>query len=180
VKTGKTGLALIKRFEGLMTRAYIDPVGIWTIGYGHTAKAGPPSPVKGMKITAGEAEEILRRDLIKYERAVLEAVQVPLTQNQFDALVSFTFNVGPTNLRNSTLLRLLNARHYDAVPAQLRRWDKGTVGGKKVVLKGLTRRRAAEAALWSTADGARTPPDVVPTTPAKGWAVNLWRKITGA
>jgi lysozyme len=161
MKTGPKGLALIKEFEGCELKAYRDAVGIWTVGFGHTAAAGAPAPKAGMTIMAAEAEEILKRDLAKYEKAVCGAVKVPLTQEQFDALVSFTFNVGPANLRISTLLKKLNARDYAAVPEQLKRWNKA---GKKV-LKGLTRRREAEGFLWSTGAAPavpQTPPDIEP------------------
>jgi lysozyme len=155
LKTGPKGLALVREFEGCELKAYRDAVGIWTIGYGHTAAAGPPVPKAGMTISATEAEEILKRDLGKYEKTVLDAVRVPLSQEQFDALVSFTFNVGPGNFRSSTLLKRLNSGNYVDVPNQLKRWNKA--GGR--VLRGLTRRREAEAFLWSTgAVPAATPP----------------------
>lgn len=89
------GLDKIKGFEGLQLSAYQDVVGVWTIGYGHTKAAGDPIPARGMKITADRAEAILRADLGQYEQAVEQAVKVPLSDNQFAALVSFCFNVGP-------------------------------------------------------------------------------------
>ena len=144
----EAGLALIKQWEGRRLAAYRDPVGIWTIGYGHTDAAGPPAVKRGLKITEGQAESILRSDLAQYEAAVEAAVTVPLTDNQFAALVSFCFNVGPGNLRGSTLLGKLNAGAYAAVPAELAKWNKA--GGK--VLPGLANRRAAEAGLWVKGD----------------------------
>lgn len=129
-------LSLIKEFEGLRLEAYLCPAKKWTIGYGHTKTAKP-----GMKITERGAEELLRQDLAWCEEAVRTGVKVPLTQNQFDALVSFVFNVGAGAFKRSTLLRLLNQGDYDGAASQFQRWNKA--GGQ--VLKGLTRRRKAEA-----------------------------------
>lgn len=147
MKTNDDGLALIKEFEGLRLEAYPDPAHGWdvpTIGYGHTDAAGEPKVKRGMKITAAEADAILRRDLRQYEDAVSQAVKVPLNENQFAALVSFTFNLGPGNLRKSTLLQKLNARDYAGAAKEFPKWNKA--GGK--VLAGLTRRRKAEQALF--------------------------------
>ncbi|MBY0421805.1 MAG: lysozyme, partial [Parvularculaceae bacterium] len=105
MKTSDTGIALIKRFEGLELKAYQDVAGIWTIGYGHTG-----DDVKaGMKISEREAEELLRKDVKRFEDGVLRLVTVSLNQNEFDALVSFTFNVGAEAFRKSTARRRLNA-----------------------------------------------------------------------
>jgi len=148
MKTSPDGLKLIKDFEGKRLQAYLCPAGVWTIGYGHTDAAGPPKVVPGMVITAREADEILSRDIRKYERAVNEAVTVYLSQNQFDALVSFCYNVGTGAFRKSTLVRKLNRGDYGSVPGELMKWNKA--GGKE--LAGLTRRRRAEAALWRKID----------------------------
>jgi lysozyme len=113
------------------------------VGYGHTSAAGHPKVVKGMKLTTRECEEILIRDLGKYEADVSRFVKVPLTQNQFDCLVSFHYNTGA--LGKSTLLRKVNAGRFHDVPAELRKWTRG--GGQ--VLKGLVNRREAEIALWN-------------------------------
>jgi lysozyme len=144
-KINQEGLDKIKGFEGLRTKAYRDVANVITVGYGHTAAAGAPIPMMGMTITPADAEQILRNDLGQYERAVEEAVKVPLSDNQFAALVSFCFNVGPAAFRGSTLLKKLNAGNYDAVPGELAKWNK--VSGKAV--KGLVNRRAAEAGLWA-------------------------------
>lgn len=141
----EAGLALIKQWEGKRLAAYRDPAGVWTIGYGHTDAAGPPAVTPGLTIAEDEAERILRADLGQYEAAVEQAVTVPLSDNQFAALVSFCFNVGPGNLRSSTLLKKLNAGDRAAVPGELAKWNKA--GGK--VLAGLANRRAAEAGLWA-------------------------------
>lgn len=142
MKTGPKGIALIKEFESVQLHAYKCPAGIWTIGAGHTG----PDVSPGMVITEGQADEILAGDLHKFEKAVNSAVKVPLTQNQFDALVAFTFNVGEGNLKSSTLLKLLNEGKYQEVPAQMLRWNKA--GGKE--LAGLTRRRKAEGDLFQS------------------------------
>lgn len=98
----------IKEHEGLRLVAYLDSVGVWTIGYGDTG----PDVVKGLTITKGQAEERLRKRLVEFEGYVNRAVKVKLTQNQFDALVSLVYNIGPTNFNSSTLLRKLNAGDY--------------------------------------------------------------------
>jgi len=147
-KINKNGLALIKRWEGLRLSAYQDSAGVWTIGYGHTAAVGKPYVYEGMKISGQKAEAILMRDLEQYETAINDVVKVPLTDNQFAALVSFAYNVGVGALRKSTLLKKLNKGDYDSVPAELMKWVNA--GGKK--LKGLENRRAAEAGLWVTGE----------------------------
>ena len=148
MKISKQGLELIKEFEGVRLESYKCPAGIWTIGIGHTSAAGAPDVKPGMKITLQEAYDILNRDLDQYEDAVSKFVKVPLTQNQFDALVSFVYNVGVGAFQKSTLLKKLNAGQYDAVPNELMKWTKA--GGKD--LPGLVRRRRAECALWRGVD----------------------------
>jgi len=146
-KCNEAGLAIIRHFEGLKTRAYRCPAGIWTIGYGHTVGVR-----RSDVCTKEQAERWLREDVLYAEEAVSRMVKVPLTDNQFSALVSFAYNVGidddsdaiPEGLGDSSLLKKLNRGDYGSVPASLRRWNKA--GGR--VLLGLVRRRAAEAALW--------------------------------
>ena len=140
----KAGLALVKRFEGFRGKAYKCPAGVWTIGYGHTSKAGPPAVRPGMKITKTEAEDLLGHDLVKYELAVKGAVKVPINENQYAALVSFCYNIGPGGFRSSSALRYLNKGQHDKVPARMALWNKG--GGR--VLQGLVRRRRAEGDLF--------------------------------
>lgn len=142
MKTSERGIDLIKEFEGLYLNAYLCPAKVWTIGYGHTRTAMP-----GQSISEARARELLREDLAEFERAVGNQVVAPLNQNQFDALVSFAFNLGAGNLARSTLLRRVNMRDYAGAAGEFARWNKA--GGK--VLNGLTRRRAAEAALFSAA-----------------------------
>jgi len=145
------GLNLIKKFEGLhkvdndgMIVPYRCPANVLTIGFGHTKGVK-----KNMRITKQEAEDLLREDMKIYEAEVKRLVDVPLTQFQFDALVSFVYNLGAANFNSSTLLKKLNAGDYAAVPAQFMRWNKARVNGKLQPLTGLTRRRSAEAALFT-------------------------------
>lgn len=152
MQVSEKGLNLIKAHEGLRLNAYLCPANVWTIGYGHTSAAGEPTVVRGMKITRDEAERILRKDLFRFETAVTRAVKVPLSQNQFDALVSFAFNVGAGAFAKSTLVRRLNEGRYDEVPRQLMRWTRG--GGRE--LPGLVNRRRDEAALWRSVDVGKT------------------------
>src|SRR5687767_5253585 len=121
MRTGPAGLALLKEFEGLRTYAYRDPVGVLTIGYGSTGA----HVKKGMIITTNEAEALLKKDLERFEKRVNDLVKVPLTQHQFDALVSWDFNTGA--LDKSTLLKRLNDGDYALIPDELRRWNKGRV-----------------------------------------------------
>ena len=167
MKTSDRGVALIKAHEGLRLQAYQDPVGVWTIGYGHTTAAGPPKVERGMKITDAGADAILRQDLAKFEGYVSSAVKVPLNQNEFDALVSFTFNLGPGNLRSSTLLKKLNAGDRAGAADEFLKWTKA--GGK--TLPGLVKRREAERALFRAPDAsvprpAPKPVPVIDTIPA--------------
>lgn len=140
---GQRGLDLIKSFEGCKLTAYVCPAGVLTIGYGSTG----PHVKRGMTITQAEAERLLRDDLTRFEAAVEKATAGHATANQFDALVSFAFNVGIEALRTSTLLRKHNEGDYAGAKAQFGRWNKG--GGR--VLAGLTRRRSAEATLYGAA-----------------------------
>lgn len=139
-KIGSKGLEMIKHFEGLELKAYQCAAGVWTIGYGHTKGIQP-----GMVITEETANDMLVEELEEYENYINSMVECPLSQNQFDALVSWVYNLGPANLKASTLLKVLNAGDYAGVPAQIKRWNKA--GGK--VLEGLTRRRQAEADLFA-------------------------------
>lgn len=147
----ENGLNLVKKFEGLHkitddgdVRAYRCPAGKWTIGYGHTR--GVKS---GLRVSVDECEKMLMEDLHEAGNAVRSAVNVPLSQNQYDALVSFVFNLGAGNFRSSTLLKKLNKGLYEEIPAQILRWNKARVDGQLTELRGLTRRRTAEAALWA-------------------------------
>lgn len=138
------GLALIKRFEGFSPTIYICPGGWPTIGYGHVVLDGERERFAN-GIDEDEAADLLCRDVGVAERAVLRLIVVPLTDGQFDALVSFAFNLGSGALQRSTLRRKVNREDHGAVPAEFRKWV--CAGGRK--LKGLMRRREAEAALYA-------------------------------
>lgn len=134
------GIDLIKNFEGCRLTAYRCPANILTIGYGHTGS----DVVTGQKITQEQAEKLLKSDLLVHCNNVSRLVKVPLTQNQFDALVSFEFNVGYAHFASSTMLKLLNQKKYREAAAQFDRW----VYANRKVLAGLVKRRAAEKTLF--------------------------------
>ena len=140
METSQNGIELIKEFEGRRLVAYQDSVGVWTIGYGHTKDVW-----EERLIIKSTADRLLAEDLAEFEKYLDSLVKVELNQNQFDALISWTFNLGVGNLIESTLLKKLNAGDYDAIPDEIRRWNKA--GGE--VLEGLVRRREAEAALFN-------------------------------
>ena len=148
-KVNQEGLELLKAFEGLhalkqgsegvYVEAYLDPVNVWTIGWGCTEDIH-----EGMKITVTQAEEMLKKELDKFEAAVANAVQVQINENQFSALVCFSYNVGARALFESTLLKLLNQGKFQEAADQFLRWDKA--GGQ--VFLGLSRRRRSERSLF--------------------------------
>lgn len=144
MQTSDKGIALIKEFEGCKLTAYQDSVGVWTIGYVWTQPVDGKPIRAGMTINQETAERLLKTGLVSYESDVSRLVKVGLTQGQFDALVSFTYNLGARSLSTSTLLRKLNAGDYAGAADEFLRWNKA--GGK--VLNGLTRRREAERALF--------------------------------
>ena len=144
MNTSQTGVNLIKGFEGKRLVAYDDGVGVWTIGYGTIKYPNGIRVKKGDTCTELQAETYLKSDLVKFENAINRLVKVPLNQNQFDALASFTYNLGETNLSKSTLLRKLNAKDYKGAADQFLVWNKA--GGR--VLTGLVRRREAERNLF--------------------------------
>ncbi|HAS1047769.1 TPA: lysozyme [Enterobacter cloacae] len=144
MQTSDKGIALIKQFEGCKLTAYQDSVGVWTIGYGWTQPVDGKPIRAGMTIKQETADRLLKTGLISYESDVSRLVKVGLTQGQFDALVSFTYNLGARSLSTSNLLRKLNAGDYAGAADEFLRWNKA--GGK--VLNGLTRRREAERALF--------------------------------
>jgi len=149
MKTSPRGINLIKEFEGFRAEAYKPiPSDPWTIGYG-TIRGVKPGDV----ITRAEAERRLRHELVEYERAVERATGGNATQPQFDALVSFAYNVGVKGMAGSTVIKRHNAGDHQAAARAFGLWNKA--GGK--VWPGLTRRRAAEAALYLTPDPASQP-----------------------
>jgi lysozyme len=139
MKISEEGKALIKKFEGCELESYRCSADVITIGFGHT---------KGVKegdtCTQEEADQMLEEDLAEFEEYVDKYVEVDISQNQRDALISWTFNLGPQNLKTSTMLKELNAGNYSKVPFEMRRWNKA--GGQ--TLEGLIRRREAESLLF--------------------------------
>ena len=138
------GIELIKRFEGFSSSIYICPAGYPTIGYGHVVRDDEKQRF-AEDIDKDEGENLLRRDVRWAEGGVLRLIDIPLTDGQFDALVSFTFNLGTGALQRSTLRRKVNREEHEDVPARFKRWV--WAGGRK--LKGLERRRNAEAKAYS-------------------------------
>ena len=137
----KEGLALIKKFEGCELKAYRCPANVLTIGYGVTKGV-----TEDMEITQQEADEMLAGELIEYTEYINNMVKVALNQGQFDALTAWIYNLGPTNFKDSTLLRVLNEGRYNEVPQEIKRWNKAN--GQ--VLNGLIKRREAEALLFQS------------------------------
>ena len=178
-KIGQAGLALIKQYEGCRLAAYRCAAGVWTIGYGHTAGVH-----SGMTITQAQADAYLQQDVAKFEKYVNNPAYVPimeqLNQNQFDALVSFAFNLGAGNLR-----KLCKGRTAAQIALAMTQYRKAN--GK--VLAGLRRRRAAEQALFNKPVSAATPAQNQNTEDynmktikkgSKGNAVKVWQIIIGA
>lgn len=145
MQISEEGLSLIKKFEGCPVDqdgncySYQDVVGVWTIGFGRTKDVK-----EGDKMTKEEAVYLLEEEMMEYEGYINDLVEVPLEQNQFDALVSWVYNLGSGNLQSSTMLRVLNEGKYEEVPAQIRRWNKA--GGE--VYEGLVKRRESEAVMF--------------------------------
>lgn len=153
-KISENGLSLIKSFEGKYYKGYLCPAGKWTIGYGHTGETFGNATPKGMTITDEQIDILLKQDMKRFEKAVLRSVTVPLKQHQFDALVSFAFNVGAGALATSTLLKKLNAGDYAGAAEQFIAWNKITnpQTKKKEVSNGLVRRRQAERHMFLTGE----------------------------
>ena len=139
MKISEEGKALIKKFEGCKLDSYRCSANVATIGYGHTKGVSD-----GDTCTQDEADQMLTDDLEEFEGYVDKYVEVDLEQNQFDALVAWTFNLGPANLKSSTMLKVLNEGKHENVPSEMKRWNKA--GGE--TLEGLIRRREAEGLLW--------------------------------
>ena len=140
MKISNKGKDLIKKYEGCKLEAYKCPAGIWTIGYGHT----DGNVTSGTIISQEQADKLFNQDIKKFEKGIGQMVKVLINQNQFDALVSFSFNLGLGALQNSTLLKKLNTKDYQGAANEFDRWVYG--GGKK--LEGLVRRRKEEKELF--------------------------------
>jgi lysozyme len=143
MKISEDGLELIKKFEGCETTAYQDSVGVWTIGFGHTKGVE-----EGQTCSVEDAESMLADEMDEYEGYVNNMVKVELQQHEFDALVAWVYNLGPTNLGESTMLKVLNGGQFDRVPDEMNRWTRA--GGK--ILEGLVRRRQAESLMFQNLD----------------------------
>lgn len=172
------GVELIKGFEGFIPKLYNDPVGHCTVGYGTLLHKGNCDGRDSEQpylsgVTQEKAAELLTQEASGFEKTISDKVIVPLNQNQFDALVSFVYNVGPDNFQKSTLLKVLNQGKYEAVPGELKKWTKGRQNGQLVELPGLVKRRAAEADLFQKAEAATAKSFSEPGSPAFT-AVEFW------
>ena len=143
MKISENGLELIKKFEGCETTAYQDSVGVWTIGFGHTKGVE-----EGQTCSIEDAESMLADEMDEYEGYINNMVKVELQQHEFDALVAWVYNLGPTNLGESTMLKVLNGGQFDRVPDEMNRWTRA--GGE--ILEGLVRRRQAESFMFQDLD----------------------------
>jgi lysozyme len=152
MRTSEQGRKLITQFEGEILKVYLDPVGLPTVGVGHLVKPNEKDVYPlGKKITKAESQDLLSKDLARFEGSINSLVKVPLTQNQFDALVSLVFNIGTSAFQNSSVLRRLNEKNYQAAADAFLMWVKSQ--GK--VLRGLQNRRRAERALFLRPDDAK-------------------------
>ena len=143
MKISEDGLELIKKFEGCETTAYQDSVGVWTIGFGHTKGVE-----EGQTCSIEDAESMLADEMDEYEGYINNMVKVDLQQHEFDSLVAWVYNLGPTNLGESTMLKVLNGGQFDRVPDEMNRWTRA--GGE--ILEGLVRRRQAESLMFQDLD----------------------------
>jgi len=143
MKISEDGLELIKKFEGCETSAYQDSVGVWTIGFGHTKGVE-----EGQTCSIEDAESMLADEMDEYEGYINNMVKVDLQQHEFDSLVAWVYNLGPTNLSESTMLKVLNGGQFDRVPDEMNRWTRA--GGE--ILEGLVRRRQAESLMFQNLD----------------------------
>jgi len=141
---------LIKDFEGLRLKAYRCSAGVLTIGWGHTSAAGEPTVKPGLTISKAEAERIFDRDIENFAKNVAALIKGEVNDNQFGACVSLAFNIGVGAFSKSSVLRFINKGNRDDAADAFMLWNKITKNGKRVVASGLTRRRAAEAALFKT------------------------------
>lgn len=164
MKTSALGISFIKQWEGVRLKAYRDGGGVLTIGCGHTSAAGFPEVTAGLTITMKQSDEILARDLAKFEAGVAGAIRRAATQNQFDAMISLAFNIGIGAFGKSTVVRRFNEGNDKAAAEAFLLWNKDN--GK--VVKGLANRRLAERALFLTmpAQAPQKAQDAQPAPPA--------------
>lgn len=145
MKVSEKCIKMIKHHEGVRTKPYQDPIGLWTVGVGHLIEDGKKLPKEwNRELTDEEVDALLYKDLERFEIGVKRLTKVALSQSQFDALVSFSFNVGLGNLQSSTLRSKLNREDYEGASNEFPKWRRA--GGK--ILPGLVKRRADERALF--------------------------------
>jgi lysozyme len=181
LRTEKRGVDIIKAFEGLKLQAYFCPAGVPTIGYGHTRTVTKADVTAGKRITPSEAEELLKQDLRTFEAAVWAATGGDLNQAQFDALVSLAFNIGVAGLKKSTVLKAHIRGDFESASRAFGLWNKS----KGKTLPGLTRRRAAEAALYLEPEDAKAlsedmPQAIEEETPMTASRINQVSAVAGA
>lgn len=176
----EAAMALIREFEGFRADAYRDVAGVWTIGYGTTAAAGVGiSPHAGMTITRKQADWYLRQTVMKFAAEVERLVKAPASDNEFGAMVSLAYNIGPGAFAGSSVLRHFNAGDKDKAAAAFMAWNKATIGGKKQAVQGLTRRRGAERALFLSPPAKPVPERLPLPSPAVGIAAALAALVAG-
>lgn len=152
MQVSNAGLAFVKSWEGFEPNAYRDIAGVWTIGYGHTEGFKDGRFTESSTVTECESQDLLREDISSRESAIMNAVSVELQQNEFDALVSLVYNIGAGNFQRSTVLRRLNQGDRDGAADAFLWWNKARVGGALCEVRGLTRRRIAERAMFLGGD----------------------------
>jgi len=146
-KVSRAALDLVERFEGYRRSAALLDDGRWTIGYGHTKSAR-----QGLEVSEDDAEALLLYDLLEIAAAINDWVFTPLTQNQFDALAAFTFNIGLENFRRSSVLRRLNEGQLLQAACAMEMWRRANFEGEVILIDALVRRRSAEKALFLSPD----------------------------
>lgn len=180
MKTSTNGRRLLRKEEGVRTKAYRDSRGIWTIGVGHTSAAGPPFVREGMEITLQEVDDILKTDLRETEDIINSLVKVPLNQNEFDALVSLVFNIGPGAFKRSSVLRLLNQGDRQGAADAFLLWKRA--GADHDIL--LPRRNRERKLFLSHVEAPQKPVEPPPATPVpatqENWLVRLFKAILEA
>jgi lysozyme len=149
MKISEAGIRLIVSFENEILKGYICPAGVLTVGIGHAVLPGEPYRV-GAPITLEESRRLFAKDVADFERAVNASVTRDLTQTQFDACVCLAFNIGAGAFQKSSVARFINAGNFASAAQSFLLWNKGTVKGKRIVIKGLVRRRSMEKALFET------------------------------
>lgn len=163
--TPPQAVEMIKRYEGFSARPYLCPANVWTVGWGTTRDgAGNPVTSRTAPVTVEQADALLKRDLLTFEASVCRLVRVPLTDNQYGALVSFTYNLGAGRLQASSLLRLVNDGLFDQAAREFGKWVMG--GGRR--LPGLVARRADERAMFLSPDPVPVPTDQLMSAPVPG------------